>query len=55
MEQRPRKYNEPSKFRTSYFSRPDVPEGKEGKNESLDNWKTYLAYWVIDPNSPYMG
>ena len=25
------------------------------QNESLDNWKTYLAYWVIDRNSPYMG
>jgi endothelin-converting enzyme/putative endopeptidase len=25
------------------------------QNEPLENWKTYLSYWVIDRNSPYMG
>ena len=25
------------------------------QNESLDNWKTYLTYWVVDQNSPYLG
>ena len=25
------------------------------QNEPLDSWKTYLSYWVIDKNSPYMG
>ena len=25
------------------------------RNESLENWKTYLTYWVVDRNARYMG
>ena len=25
------------------------------QNESLENWKTYLSYWVIDRNARYLG
>ena len=25
------------------------------ESEPLDNWKTYLSYWVVDRSSPYLG